>query len=165
MTPNGVLSSHDLTCIILSSVVNLYSNEEDKRESCFVVLRSVCKMWRQTSDSFFKFYRDDALLTSLRRGLYESLRFLIPFIQVYPSHIIVASQNGYTSSLPQLLKMSFVDPSAERNLAIRWAAQRGHTDTVRILLEDPRVDPSADDNFAIKKACQNGHIDTVSIVM
>ena len=36
-----------------------------------------------------------------------------------------------------------VDPSADNNYAIRWAAYNGHTEVVRLLLADPRVDPGA----------------------
>jgi ankyrin repeat protein len=53
-------------------------------------------------------------------------------------------------------------PSADNNLAIRWASDRGHIDIVNRLLEDLRVDPSADNNLAIRWASDRGHIDIVN---
>ena len=45
----------------------------------------------------------------------------------------------------QMLKCG-VNPAAQDNYAIRWAAGRGHTDVVKLLLGDPRVDAGAVDN-------------------
>jgi hypothetical protein len=51
-----------------------------------------------------------------------------------------------------------VDPAADDNYTIRWAAGRGHVEVVQVLLNDPRVDPAADDNDAIRMAADAGHV-------
>jgi hypothetical protein len=43
-----------------------------------------------------------------------------------------------------LLADERVDPSANDNYAIRFAAKNGHKEVVKILLADERIDPSAD---------------------
>jgi ankyrin repeat protein len=64
----------------------------------------------------------------------------------------------------QILK-SGVDPSAQDNCAIKWAARNGHTDVVRLLLGDSRVEPSANYNLAIRQAAQNGHTEVVELLL
>ena len=57
-----------------------------------------------------------------------------------------------------------MDPSANGNNAVRWAAANGHLDVVRYLCElpvDRGVDPSADDNDAVRLAAGDGHLDVV----
>ena len=57
-----------------------------------------------------------------------------------------------------------MDPSANGNNAVRWAAANGHLDVVRYLCElpvDRGVDPSTDDNCAVRLAAANGHLDVV----
>jgi hypothetical protein len=54
-----------------------------------------------------------------------------------------------------------VDPSADDNYAVRWAAWYGHLAVVDRLLQDKRVDPSARDNSAVRLAAQNGHLAVV----
>lgn len=54
-----------------------------------------------------------------------------------------------------------VDPSADNNFAIRWAADNGHLAVVESLLQDHRVDPAISDNFTILLAAKNGRVKTV----
>ncbi len=58
-----------------------------------------------------------------------------------------------------------VDPSANYNLAIRWASSYGHHESVSLLLADSGVDPSACDNYAIRLASYNGHHECVSLLL
>ena len=75
----------------------------------------------------------------------------------HQNEFLNASLNGHLAVVERLLEDSRVDPSADRNRAIRMASQNGHLPVVERLLEDSRVDPSAQDNWAIKLASQNGH--------
>jgi ankyrin repeat protein len=59
------------------------------------------------------------------------------------------------------LLLSFVDPSADTNYAIRWASNNGYIAVVERLLADERVDPSALNNYAIQFAAKNGHVAVV----
>jgi len=57
-----------------------------------------------------------------------------------------------------------VDPSANGNQAVQWAAEKGHLDVVRYLCELPAdrgVDPSADGNQAVMFAIVRGHLKVV----
>ena len=58
----------------------------------------------------------------------------------------------------------WVDPSADKNYAIRWASRNGHLAVVERLLKDPRVDPSTFSNEALRWASQNGHIAVVELL-
>jgi hypothetical protein len=49
-----------------------------------------------------------------------------------------------------------IDPSADNNYAVRFAARESHVAVVDRLLQDERVDPSADDNFTIRFAAEYG---------
>jgi hypothetical protein len=60
-----------------------------------------------------------------------------------------ASEYGHTKVVELLLKDPRVDPTAERNYAVRWASARGHDKVVKLLLADSRVDPTVLDNFAV----------------
>ena len=73
-----------------------------------------------------------------------------------------ACRNGNINIVKQLL--SQVDPSANDNEAIKWAARMGRQDVVKLLLKDSRVDPSARDNYAIRWAAQNGHKEVVELL-
>jgi hypothetical protein len=63
-----------------------------------------------------------------------------------------------------LLSDPRVDPAANENWAIKWAARYGHTEVVRLLLSDERVDPIAQENDAIKQAAENGHDEIVKLL-
>ena len=61
-----------------------------------------------------------------------------------------------------------VDPSAQDNGALRWAAEAGHTSTVQFLVElsaDFGVDPSARDNAALRAAAEQGHTEVVQCLL
>jgi ankyrin repeat protein len=64
----------------------------------------------------------------------------------------------------QILK-SGVDPAADNNYAIRWAAEKGRTVIVRLLLSDPRVNPGVEDNYAIAQAAERGHTEIVRLFL
>jgi len=74
-----------------------------------------------------------------------------------------ACRNGNINIVKQLL--SQVDPSANDNEAIKWAARMGRQDVVKLLLKDSRVDPSAQDNFAIRWAARMGRKDVVQLLL
>ncbi|RKP15756.1 hypothetical protein ROZALSC1DRAFT_26088, partial [Rozella allomycis CSF55] len=52
--------------------------------------------------------------------------------------IRLASKNGHTEIVKQLLTNPTVDPSAENNYAICRASKKGHADIVKLLLDDLR---------------------------
>ncbi len=60
---------------------------------------------------------------------------------------------------------SGVDPTADDDYAIKWAAIKGRTEVVRLLLSDERVDPAADDNYAIRMAAYYGHTEVVELLL
>ena len=57
------------------------------------------------------------------------------------------------------------DPSAEDNLAIRYASVHDFPEVVKMLLEDPRVDPSAENNDAILFASMHGYSEVVKMLL
>ena len=58
-----------------------------------------------------------------------------------------------------------VDPSADDNVALRFAVRRGNSNLVRRLLSDPRVDPGKDPHRVIRCAAMKGHTEVVRILM
>ncbi len=64
-----------------------------------------------------------------------------------------------------LLTVPQVDPAAQTNWNICFAAEAGNERMVRLLLSDPRVDPTARDNYALRYACQSGHLGVVEILL
>jgi ankyrin repeat protein len=65
------------------------------------------------------------------------------------------------------LKDSRIDPSAENNWAIRYAAAKGKLEVVKYLmsLKDSRIDPAANNNYAIQYAAARGHLEVVKYLM
>ncbi len=76
-----------------------------------------------------------------------------------------AVRNDYAKVVEILLKYERVDPTAEDNYAIRYAAANGHAEIVEMLLKDKRVDPAADDNYAIRNAAANGYVRVVELLL
>ena len=61
-----------------------------------------------------------------------------------------------------------IDPSANNNYAIGWAAENGQLELVKYLMSLPKsygIDPSAGNNGAIRWAAENGHLDVVKYLM
>ena len=54
-----------------------------------------------------------------------------------------------------------VDPSASKNLTIRYASENGHMDVVKLLIAESRIDPSAVKNEAIRDTSKRGHSEIV----
>lgn len=111
------------------------------------------------------------------------------------SCIKLASQNGHTEIVRQLLLDPRVNPSDDNDFAFTFACENGHFEVVKLLLEDGRinldthgrkaikksaaigfdkivqlliehgVDPSLSDNNCIKSACKNGHIAVVKVLL
>jgi hypothetical protein len=57
-----------------------------------------------------------------------------------------------------------VDPSANRNEAVREASKNGHVKVVNVLFSDKRVYPSANNNYAIMGAIRNGHHEVLKLL-
>jgi ankyrin repeat protein len=76
-----------------------------------------------------------------------------------------SARHGYADLLRVLIQEHELDPSSERNYAIREAAFRGRTNVVLVLLADARVDPSADKNFAIGVAAKEGYLETARALL
>lgn len=64
-----------------------------------------------------------------------------------------------------LLKDPRLDPGANRNQLIRWAASNGHTSLVVELLKDPRVDPSDVNNAALTGAEVYEHDNIIRLLL
>jgi ankyrin repeat protein len=64
-----------------------------------------------------------------------------------------------------LLTVPQVDPAAQTDWCICFAAESGNTKMVKLLLADPRVDPTARDNYPLRHACQRGQIDVVEVLL
>jgi len=92
-----------------------------------------------------------------------ALRFLYENRRINVDALIDAAKTGQASVVEMLL--AFVDPSANRNEAIRWASVNGHSDVVKVLLADSRVDPAAYDNEAIRWASADGRTDVVKLLI
>ena len=71
-----------------------------------------------------------------------------------------AVQNGNVALVDEFIKAG-VDPSVNKNFAIRSSSKYGYLGVVNRLLDDPRVNPAADYNYAIRKASKYGYIDVV----
>ena len=67
--------------------------------------------------------------------------------------------------IKRLLADPNVDPAADDNFAIRWAAENGCTEIVKLLLADPRVDPVAENNKPIKWAANWKQIEVVKLLL
>jgi surface antigen len=78
--------------------------------------------------------------------------------------LFVASEAGDVVRIDELLRDG-VNPSADDNAAIRWAAANGRVTVVQRLLQDKRVDPSAKDNWASFRAAANGHVYVVNCLL
>jgi ankyrin repeat protein len=89
-------------------------------------------------------------------------------------HLLESSVwNGHTETARFLLQPKFikrgVDPSNNRNYALKLAVKKKRIKTVNMLLEDQfrylGVDPSDNNNEALKLAVANGDIDTVAVLL
>jgi ankyrin repeat protein len=76
-----------------------------------------------------------------------------------------ACKNGHAEVVRAALADPRVNPTAQNNEAIRWAALFGHAEVVRALLADPRVNPTAQNNEAIRWAAGNGHAVVVRLFL
>lgn len=76
-----------------------------------------------------------------------------------------AAESGAIGVATLLLKNYNVDPSHDKNFAIRQAAQSGYLEIVELLLEDNRVNPNDQDFAAICFATKNNHRKIVDLLM
>ena len=79
-----------------------------------------------------------------------------------------ASSYGHLEIVKSLLNRSkelSIDPSFDKNSAIRSASEKGHSEVVKLLLADPRVDPSDKHNDAIRSASEKGHSEVVKLLL
>jgi ankyrin repeat protein len=58
-----------------------------------------------------------------------------------------------------------VNPAAQNDYAVRWAARNGHLEVLQFLMSDPRVNPAADDNYAVCWAAQCGHLEVLQFLV
>ena len=77
----------------------------------------------------------------------------------------MACQRGDIDETRLLLVDSRVNPTSNKNEAIKLACIKGHIDIVRLLLADERVDPGNENNHAIRWACCCGHVDVVRLLL
>lgn len=64
-----------------------------------------------------------------------------------------------------LVKDPRVDPSGNKNYAIRMVSKYGHSEVVRILLSDPHVDPSANYCQALQLASLRGRSEIMKYLL
>ncbi|KAJ3279990.1 hypothetical protein HDU76_009332 [Blyttiomyces sp. JEL0837] len=64
-----------------------------------------------------------------------------------------------------LVEVDGVDPTAENDMAIRYAAKNGHAEVVRYLLGVKGVDATANNNEAARMASENGHKAVVRLLL
>jgi hypothetical protein len=72
-----------------------------------------------------------------------------------------AVKTGNSDLMDLMLQNPRVDPSAEKNTAIRCASACGHLAIVDRLLQDSRIDPSTSNNLPIHHASTYGHLAVV----
>lgn len=65
----------------------------------------------------------------------------------------------------QANRLWHLDPSAERNKAIRLASYNGHVEVVRELLKDERVDPSDYNNQSLVWASEKGNFEVAKLLL
>lgn len=75
-----------------------------------------------------------------------------------------AAGKNHVGVVQRLIEIG-LDPSGERDMAIRLAASNGHAGMVRLLLKDTRVDPSVCQDWALRYACMNGHVEVVRLLL
>jgi hypothetical protein len=88
-----------------------------------------------------------------------SLRFRALLEPLYSptTKFMHACARGDVDLARTLLDDEHVDPTAQRNLALRSSLEFGHVAIVRLLLDDGYVDPVAIDDDTITRACANKH--------
>lgn len=64
-----------------------------------------------------------------------------------------------------LLMDQRVDPAAQNQEVICWAAEGGRVEAVQILLKDPRVDPAAWNNKPVREAARRGHLEVLKLLL
>jgi hypothetical protein len=75
-----------------------------------------------------------------------------------------AIRNNDFEKFGLLLKDPCVDPSANDDEALYWAARYGYEKIVALLLADPRVDPTARNNEALRWAAHYGYEKVVALL-
>ena len=76
-----------------------------------------------------------------------------------------AVEDNNTNIVESLIHHQEVNPSDEKNYAIRFASEFGFFEIVKILLNDKRVDPSELDNWAIRRASIEEHFEIVILLL
>ncbi|PRP76604.1 hypothetical protein PROFUN_14981 [Planoprotostelium fungivorum] len=75
VTTNGVISTHDITRVILDTVLNepviqwmssVLKSHNRRRRKQFAVLRSTCKLWKNIVDKLTDWLTDDDLVLALK---------------------------------------------------------------------------------------------------
>lgn len=74
-------------------------------------------------------------------------------------------QSEKPNKLLELIEVTDIDPSFDRNMLIRWSSEKGNTEIVKPLLQDPRVDPSDFNNYAIRMSSIYGHTEVVKLLL
>ena len=106
-----------------------------------------------------------SLLKAIYAGDAVAVKLLLAKVAPTASDFIKAIQSESAGIVELLLNDPRVDPGANNNSAIRWAAEHGHLKVVELLLADERVDPSASNNYAIRWAVKYGHLEVVKLLL
>ena len=75
-----------------------------------------------------------------------------------------AIENNDIEIISILLNDKQIDPTMDKNWAIRYCSKYGYIDIVKLLLKDKRVSPSDHHNDAIDLASENGHINIIKLL-
>ncbi|MCE3231839.1 MAG: uncharacterized protein K0R98_96 [Rickettsiaceae bacterium] len=78
--------------------------------------------------------------------------------------LIDFAKNGNIVEIQRLMNNG-INPAANNNMALWWAASKGRLDILELLLTDWRVSPAARMNVAIAIASENGHTEVVKFLL
>ncbi|PRP75983.1 hypothetical protein PROFUN_01699 [Planoprotostelium fungivorum] len=130
---NGIISSHDVTKLILDIVMGEYSTDATRRQ--FAILRLTCKLWKDIGETLY----DKQALLMFSVDSFTDWMSNDDLISAQRQSTLQLCIRGHSETVRLLLSNPRVDPSAANNDAIRKAAKRGHTEILQLLLTDPRV--------------------------
>ncbi|KAJ3118455.1 hypothetical protein HDU96_001622 [Phlyctochytrium bullatum] len=136
------------------------------------------RWWHSDPTALF----DYALRWSAAGGHLDILRLLLSTGRCDPAAlsnqaIVLAAQEGHLDCVRHLLSLpasSGVDPTAQRDHAIRWACHNGHVNVAEVLLrwrgvagvhQRVMVDPGAMEDEALRWAAQRGDVEIVRLLL
>ena len=130
-------------------------------------LCELCELLRDHGGGFDEDIADRVLLNAVREGSLATVKYICERWESKVDLVLIweaATDVEIVRYLCELPRNRGVDPGADSNAALRFAASNGDLDVVRYLCTLPLergVDPAAEGNEAICSAAGWGHIDIV----